>query len=621
MKQTTIRFAIIIALGVLQFVANKSIAQSWPPVPAIDLATLKPSDFTDEEIDLPYYLKHFHTVANSVVETGPTKGFINIAVWRQKEVNQTYNARIMESILSLVYFYTNKRPWNIYYGNTALRTRLEAAMEYWCNMQNPDGRFSEYGPQQWNLAATAFATKFMGEGLVLLKNGPPIDKMLHERVKQADRKAIMATLTLPILYEHGKNFTNQFTNAYAGALAYLSVYPDAEMQRVLHERVKQTAIDFQSPVGFFYEAGGVDFGYNFNTHHSNLWMAYHYSRGTPLANTFIEEEKRFYDWIKYNAVLEPAGYYSVNRGVEMRQKAPVVSSYFLWTSLGEVVEGVRAFNVSKEAQRDSIAKARKNLEANWPNVPELTVGIFSSFSPYAFLHRRHYKWNPADAEKKASIANLPYLKTDRFIHQKMDSRNPLIFTFVRQPDYYASFNSGPQLKPQQRFGLGLLWHPKAGSILQSQTDSDIAAWGTKSSAGKLYEADTLTAAFAINGQPVTPRAGNQNLQNGTLAVTYSLENAGKKIVTFNEQQIEVAIQHAGKFTEHLPFLLTGNDNINIVAPGKVELKKKGESVIISFDAKATPVIKETGVKSGEQRVIVLMIEAADALRYAIAVGR
>src|SRR5215216_7546411 len=94
-----------------------SLAQSWPKVTAIDLAGLKPSDFTDEELDLPYYLKHFHIVANNVIESGPDKGFINISVWRNKEGNQTYNARIMESILSLVYFYTRNRPWNIYYGS------------------------------------------------------------------------------------------------------------------------------------------------------------------------------------------------------------------------------------------------------------------------------------------------------------------------------------------------------------------------------------------------------------------------------------------------------------------------------------------------------------------------
>src|SRR5829696_8690061 len=136
------RFFLLLFTTIVFFFSGASVnsakCQSWPLVPDIDLATLKPSDFRDDELDLPYYLKHFHTVANSVVESGPDKGFINISVWRNKEGNQTYNARIMESILSLVYFYTRNRPWNIYYGSPSVKLRLEAALDFWCRIQNTD---------------------------------------------------------------------------------------------------------------------------------------------------------------------------------------------------------------------------------------------------------------------------------------------------------------------------------------------------------------------------------------------------------------------------------------------------------------------------------------------------
>src|SRR6478735_7938809 len=42
----------------------------WPPVPPVDWSKLKPEDFSDDELDLPYYLANFHKLANSVVETG-----------------------------------------------------------------------------------------------------------------------------------------------------------------------------------------------------------------------------------------------------------------------------------------------------------------------------------------------------------------------------------------------------------------------------------------------------------------------------------------------------------------------------------------------------------------------
>jgi hypothetical protein len=612
------RFACYTAIGIIVslLVFSQPVQSQWPAVPAIDLSKFKPSDFTDEELDIPYYLKHFHTFANSVTETGPDKGFINIAVWRTPDVNKPYNARIMENILSLTWFYCTKRPWNIYYASSALRLRLEAALSFWCHIQHTDGRFSEYGPQQWNLPATAFSTKFMGEALRLLKAGPAIDPVILQNAISADRKAIMAVLTMEDLYDHGKNYSNQYTNVWAGALAYLSLFSDAEIRSRLEARIKQSAKDFQSPAGYFYEAGGTDFGYNFNTHHSNLWMAYHYSRNSPLANAFIEEEKRYYSWISYNAVPEPGSInFTINRAVEMRQKATTTGSYFTAGPLGEAVAGVRAFNMNSAEKKKAIAESRKNLEKNWPDVQPLSTGAFSAFSPYAFLHRSHYQWYPSPQQKEAAIKDLPYIKSGRFIHQKMDTRHPTVFTYVRQPGYYACFNSGPLLKPQQRYGIGLLWHPKAGAFLQSQTDTEDAAWGTKPASGPLYEADTLDALFLINNKAINPTPGNKDLKPGPLNVSYKLGTSGKKSIVFRDKTIEVAIAHPGHFTEYIPLLLNSTDTAGIVSPGKIALKKTGGTIYILYDAAANATLKETTLKSGLQRVMVVHIESNDKLGY------
>jgi hypothetical protein len=606
----------VIALIVLFTVWLNPVQSQWPAVPDIDLSKYKPADFSDAELDLPYYLKHFHTIANSVVETGPDKGFIKISVWRSPDDNKPYNARIMENILSLAWFYCTNRPWNIYYGTPALRLRLEAALSFWCHSQNADGRFSEYSQQKWNLAATAFSTKFMGETLRLLKNGPAIDTAILQSAIAADRKTIMAVLTREELYESGKNFSNQFTNVWAGALAYLSLFPDTEIKSRLEARIKQSASDFQSPAGFFYEAGGTDFGYNFNTHHSNLWIAYHYSHGTPLASEFIEEEKRYYNWICYNVVPEPGtDIYTINRPIEMRQKATTLFSYFTATPLGKAVAGVRAFEMNTTEKKRSIEEARKKLQQNWPNVAPLATGDFSAYSPYTFLHRALYQWYPSPQQKEAATKQLPYIKSQRFIHQKMDSRNPTVFTYVRQPGYYACFNSGPQLKPQQRYGMGLLWQPKAGSFLQSQTDTYDAAWGTASEGGKLYEADTLDASFSINNKTITPVPGSHDLTTGALTVSYLLGTTGKKSIVFRDKTIEVAIQHPGHFTEYIPLLLNNTDEAGIISPGRLALKKAGGTINIIYDANATAKLKETTLKSGQQKVMVLTIESSDKLNY------
>jgi archaellum component FlaG (FlaF/FlaG flagellin family) len=282
--------------------------------------------------------------------------------------------------------------------------------------------------------------------------------------------------------------------------------------------------------------------------------------------------------------------------------------------LGEVVPGIRAFNISREQKKLNTEAARKALAQNWPNTPDLAVGEFSGFSPYAFLHRRHYTWNPTEAQKKLAFENLPYIKKNNFIHQKKDSRNPTVFTFVRKPSYYVTFNSGPQLRPQQRYGIGLLWYPAAGSFLQSQTGSDTAAWGTKSK-GILYEADTLNASFLLNVRPFIPQPGNHDLEKGTLTVSYALSNSGKKSITFKEESIDIYIDHPGNFTEHLPLLLNTGGSISIIAAGEVQLKKPGATLHIFFDAAAKPEIKETVLRSGSQRVAVLIIGAVDKLKY------
>ena len=122
------RCVLVLTLGIVR--------PAQAQIRSADLSKLSPSDFRDDELDLPYYLAHFHRIANSVALSGPRRGFIDIPVWRDLKDNAPYNARIMESILSLAYFYTLDRPWNPYRGDQALRARLEEG-------HHPDVRLAE----------------------------------------------------------------------------------------------------------------------------------------------------------------------------------------------------------------------------------------------------------------------------------------------------------------------------------------------------------------------------------------------------------------------------------------------------------------------------------------------
>jgi hypothetical protein len=137
--------------------AGKQPLPGLPKVAPLDYPRVRIQDFTDEELDLPYYLVHFHEVANGIDEQGPTRGYMRLGVWRGTQ--EPYNARVMENILSLAWFYTAKRPWNQYYRDPAVRARLEAALDFWCRSQAPDGSFTEYGPRDFSLSPTASSTR------------------------------------------------------------------------------------------------------------------------------------------------------------------------------------------------------------------------------------------------------------------------------------------------------------------------------------------------------------------------------------------------------------------------------------------------------------------------------
>jgi hypothetical protein len=376
-------------------------------------------------------------------------------------------------------------------------------------------------------------------------------------------------------------------------------------------------------VGYFYEQRGADWGYNLGTHHSNIWMVWHYARGTELGRLVIEEERGFAEWLAYNAVPEPDGSgFTLNRGIETRQKKPFLDSLSLRRGqeaqgqrlIGSEVELARAFLPTREEVARDTASRRAQLERSWPRTAELEPGSFSTFSPYAFLHRTHGSWYPTEAERQVAQKSLPSSKPP-FVHQRMDSRQPVVFTYVRQPAYYAAFNSGLRLTPQQRYGIGLVWHPQAGSVLQSQTASREAAWGTAAAEGaEVYEADTLTAEFALDGAPMAAQPGKRDLPRGALQIRYPLADRGEKTLRFEEQEIVVSVQHAGTFREQIPLLVSGDDSLR-VEPTSVSLTRGGKNVSVSFDESAVAEAVATGLSVGPRRVVTLVLRCRDRLTY------
>jgi hypothetical protein len=480
----------------------------------------------------------------------------------------------MESILTLAYFYTTPKSWNQYRGNAALRARLELAMDFWCRSQSSDGKFSEYGPQQWNLAATSFAVKFMSEALRLLESGPPIAADVHQRTISGCRKAIHAVLYDPDLIAHGKIFSNQYTNIFAGGAAFFALYPDPALEATLRQKVESAGTELQSPAGYMYEADGPDLGYTLNTHHENLQMAYTYWRGTSLGNLLVDEENRFGDWLQYNALPEPGqNFFVLNRSIETRQKHATYSH--IDTPLADRCELMRAFATPPGLRATEIRAQREKLDGQWPKVDPLAVGEFSAMSPYLFLQKNSYEWHPTDEQIAQARRLVRPLSGKNFVEQLRDTREPIVFTYVRRPMYYAAFAAAPKvITKQQRLGLTLVWTPKSGVLLQSQTAGAETAWGISKESATPMEAAGVTAEYS----------------DGNTTARYPLDGGGTKTVVFAPDRIRVTIELPGDFVERVPVFdpervastaqREVKDQANSPVPGKrfsvVELKGSGK---------------------------------------------
>jgi hypothetical protein len=553
------------------------------------------------------------------------------------------NARILENHAALAFFYTSNRPWNPYRGNQALRARLEAVLEYLLKIQNSDGRLpsDQVAGQKPNLelAGTAFGVKFLGETLLMLEQsrragGPTIDPGLHQRVIAATRKAIDVCLTFTGFFVSATRYSNQYSGFWGGTLAFLSAHPDESLRQRFVARIEKLAdkenpdyiewggkIPFlmSSPAGYHWEHSGADWGYTFSTQYPNVRHVWNHARGTKLMDSILAMEKPWVDWLSYNAVREPSsGNFTLNRAIQSR--IIQTGGFDLQElTLAESIPLARAFARTRDEHNAYIQKGRQDVINGWLNARKTVT----SYAPHAFADRiDRFEWRPTAAERNAAIANLPYLARDRFVHQRADDR--INVTFVRRPSYYAAFNAGREIimygSPGiQRYGLGLLWNPQMGTVLQTPS-GDVAPWGTSRENATPFEARSLAPTLKINGQAIVKQSGARDLPNGETGVTsfeYGLFDEGQKTVTFNADRINVSVRLTGVFTEQMVLLTREGDNLAIL-PGVIRLTRGGRIFEIAYPAGVTVTQRPAGGWPPPSFTATrIILKATDSLDYSL----
>lgn len=285
-----------------------------------------------------------------------------------------------------------------------------------------------------------------------------------------------------------------------------------------------------------YEADGPDLGYTLNTHHENLQMAYSYWRGTHLGDILLDEEERWGKWLQYNLLPEPnQTYWVANRSIETRQQHSIFDA--VDTPLADKCVIMRAFATPPDRRAAKIAADRDKLNKNWPHVDPLHVGAFDALSPYRFLQRAHYDWHPTADQIADARKLLRPINENLFVEQLKDTREPIAFTYIRRPGYYAAFAAAPKaITKQQRLGLTFVWTPNNGALLQSQTGGTESAWGTKGSGEEPLEAIGLDVDYS----------------EGNTVMRYALPGGGQKQVTFAPDRIMVTVMRDGEIVERVP---------------------------------------------------------------------
>ena len=595
----------------------------WQTIPQANFASISASQFTDDELRYVLPLYHFHRVANSVVQSGPTRGFIDISVWRDPVDNEPYNARVLENHVAFAFFYSQNRSWNPYFNNQQVRVRLEAIMDYWVSLQSPQGTWPEYSPTNYSLAPTSFGLRTMVRTLELLETpgAPTIDPAVKQRTLAATIKGLRAMLADSTLLNLGNDYSNQYTAVYGTALTFGRLYPQyqAELNGYLQLRVPEAAQKHQSPAGFMYEAGGPDWAYTLGTHQTQLTGGWHEIRGSQFQSTIVNETQEYYRWAGYNLIRQPDGSgYLSNYGATTRTAGRFFTVGYNDNPMTEFIPEARFLSQTAAEEAAALVSQRSSLQSQWGAWPALSVPSSNSYTPGPFIDIDRVGWRPTDAQRTASVNALPYLASTNFNHQAADSRRSQQYTFTRRARYYATFTSGVRITSMQRLGLGVLWNPSLGAVMQTQANSDSQAWGTRAAgATRVYEGDGLTgAAFTVNGSAYSPTPGSNPLANGNVTITYPLGSGGTKTVAYDDNGITITVNHIGNFTEELPLLRKSGENF-VVSAGLVTFTRGGVTMTITHNG-SSAVVNGTGTNvGGGLQVANLVISASNSLQYRI----
>jgi len=162
-------------------------------------------------------------------------------------------ARKQEAVLTLTMLYVIKHEKNRYYQSPEIFDYVRAALLFWTSIQNRNGSFNEWYPNENSFVVTSFTTYAVSESLLLIKDELPGNE--YQRVIKALMKAGDWLIS-----RHEARVMNQQTGA---AIALLNLYMLTDETKYLDSSRDKISLlnERQSDEGWFLEYGGPDIGY------------------------------------------------------------------------------------------------------------------------------------------------------------------------------------------------------------------------------------------------------------------------------------------------------------------------------------------------------------------------
>jgi hypothetical protein len=527
-------------------------AQALPAPPTV---TPNRRSFAPDEQRFAQYLM----LVSPMVADMDSSGFFGGGWWRNPNVS--YNARVQEHVYTLAWFATQSRSWNPYRGNAQVLAALDAGLGHYLGLQHANGSWPEYSRDQHSLAATGFAMGYLSKTNALLGRAGVLPQR-QAQIRASLRRAMTWFLdgSNSVVWQRPLTWANQTTAGLAGSALALKQDPDAGLRQRLTEAFARLAATGQSPAGFFYEESGADTNYNFEVMLPELADAWRQSEDPNL----VAMTRKYTDWLGYNLLREPDGSgWFTNVAPNSRTSSkfyadvrPDPERTALNNQFVPVVPDLAAFLSSRE----DLAAARAAWTADSAPVPAL---VKPDTSPRILAHAIYGERYPSRSERTAAIARLPYHRA-QFTERRSDQGQD--FLFVRRPKFYVGGYFGARRATSlARTGLTFLWHPVAGTLVQSMNNNNYACWATVFP-GQVPDSDGAQQAEFLGGEPYRFR---YRTPSGSVVTEVTV---GDRIIR--------SVRAGSAATEQIPLVVRDSDTVALDSRGLTLTRGK---VVVRFD--------------------------------------